>query len=211
MNTKREAVKTLATTTATIRATPDELALIDAAAERAELSRSQFIVRAALSVATADEHTANTAMQKPDRYQLQIDAINQRLEAVEAYQKHTPNSPMPGLYPLPAAEDVPQPRVNQILRAEAAEPAQAPTENAPEAPETPAAPAARYDLAAILAIIEKMRTEQIASGVKSNPAIARALHAAGLCDARGGEINASQITTFISRNLPHLLTPKQDV
>ncbi|EHF7698507.1 DUF1778 domain-containing protein [Salmonella enterica] len=154
----------MTTITATIRATPEQLAVIDAAAAQAGVSRSAFIVAAATAAAHNGEHTPNT----PAAFASELAELRQRIEALEQRQPQ----PAPRMY-------------NGILRGEAVaapEPAATP---APAVTPPPAAPATtprrRLDTnPAAMAII----MERYAQGI-APAAVADELNAAGYTTGGG--------------------------
>lgn len=182
------------TVTVTIRMTESQINSLDEAAAVSGVSRSAYIVAAAVRAAQQGEHTQNTgANTEPNTSEYsantktntsehsantaeQIASILARLDALEKRHKKQSSPSVPS-----------DPRERRII--------------------TPSANhnGGSFDEARILEIIETMRIEQTAGGFKpNNKAIADALNAAGLLQSNGNPWNNDRVNTVITRKLPHL-------
>lgn len=195
------------TVTVTIRMTPEQAATIDEAATRAGLSRSAYIVQAA----TSAEHKPNTSQResayKPHTGEHKEDIspdiadelaeIRRRLDALEKNQQRR-------TAPARSARNTP-PGGSAELPKDESESARVYVDGIPPDPTIPPGAGGRYDEAAVLAMIEKLRLEQTANGFKpDNKQIAAALNNAGLLQSNGRPWNNDRVNTVITRKLPHL-------
>jgi len=177
------------TITATIRATPEQLAVIDAAAARAGMSRAAYIIRAAVTAANTNEHNPNTVE-------------NTTTNTTE----HNPNTAANTIEHITAELAELRQRV-ELLEKRKPAPALTRTANTTEHnPNTSTnTTGGRYDESAVLSLIERMRIAQTADGFKpDNKAIAAALNEAGLLQSNGNAWNHDRVNTVITRKLPHL-------